>query len=1208
MHHLTTVLPQIHPFTFGDEPANAGDTVGVQCMVTKGDAPISIMWSLNGNNVKDIPGITVTKIGHKSSSLSIDLVSSIHKGTYTCLASNQAGHANYSTELAVNVAPQITPFDFSEDILNAGDTVSLICTVGKGDLPLSIHWLLNNETLNSGNSILINRNGKRISVLSIENVQHEHIGNYTCIAENEAGRSTHSALLNVNVGPQIMPFDFGTEPINDQEMAAVTCTASKGDSPFTLQWYFNGQIIKSGVNGVVLFNTKRTSQLSIESVSHHHQGNYTCLVKNQAGSVNHTAELYVNVPPQIKPFDFGEEPVNAQEMVLVTCAVNKGDQPLVIEWYFNGKKLKPGDTGISVSNTKRFSQLNMDSVSHQNQGNYTCVVKNEAGSVNYTSQLFVNVAPVIIPFEFDGSVFYGEAVQVMCHVPKGDKPLTFKWSFNGGDVSSLPGLNIMNVGDMGSALIIPAVTAAHSGNYTCTAANVVARASHLATLNVKVLPYIVPFEADESIFAGEPVQLTCLVSKGDLPVDIKWHFHGYENESSHLGIMTTKMTSRTSFLSIAAAGAGHSGRYTCTAANSAGIANYSTVINVRVLPHIKPFELDEAVFAGETVHLDCYVSKGDIPLNISWSFKGASVTQKMGIKTSKPSERVSTLDIRNALGSNSGNYTCSASNAAGTTNHTAVLNVIVPPQINSFEFSEEPVNAQEMVLVTCTVSKGDQPLNIEWYFNGNKVVSGALGINLSNTKRTSQLSIESVLCHVTKGDMPLSLKWLFRGRPVDNIKGVTVSKVGDKSSILAIPSVTEKHSGNYTCTAWNTVASANHTATLNVQVPPHIVPFEAEEPVFAGESMQLTCHISKGDAPIAINWSFHGKDLSSHQGISTTKIGDRTSVLTISSAVASHSGEYSCHASNKAGLAVHSTTVNVHVLPYIVPFEADEFVFAGESVQLNCHVSKGDLPLDIKWHFHGFDNSSSHLGIMTTKMTSRTSFLSIAAAAASHSGNYTCVAANNAGATNHSTVLNVHVKPNILPFDVDQALFSGESVQMMCHISKGDTPLDVHWEFNGKRLSRELGTFSSVGERSSVLVLPSVVGAHSGHYTCIAKNRAGTATYTTILKVIVVPYINPFEVEESIFAGESIHLTCHVSKGDRPLQISWSFQGQEIPYHNNMGITTTKLGEKASVLSVPTAMGHHSGNYTCTASNRAGRAHHTVLVNIHGSTSLPTYV
>lgn len=96
------------------------------------------------------------------------------------------------------MVPQITPFDFGEDVLNAGDTVSMTCTVGKGDLPLKIHWTLNDKELHSENNVLINRSGKRISLLSIENVQHEHIGNYTCIAENEAGRSSHSAVLKVN--------------------------------------------------------------------------------------------------------------------------------------------------------------------------------------------------------------------------------------------------------------------------------------------------------------------------------------------------------------------------------------------------------------------------------------------------------------------------------------------------------------------------------------------------------------------------------------------------------------------------------------------------------------------------------------------------------------------------------------------------------------------------------------------------------------------------------------------------------------------------------------------------------------------------------------------------------------------------------------------------------------------------------------------------
>lgn len=65
--------------------------------------------------------------------------------------------------------------------------------------------------------------------------------------------------------------------------------------------------------------------------------------------------------------------------------------------------------------------------------------------------------------------------------------------------------------------------------------------------------------------------------------------------------------------------------------------------------------------------------------------------------------------------------------------------------------------------------------------------------------------------------MPIKLTWLFRDRPLEKNDAVVVTKMGDRSSILAIPSVSEKHTGNYTCTASNVVASTNHSAKLNVQ-------------------------------------------------------------------------------------------------------------------------------------------------------------------------------------------------------------------------------------------------------------------------------------------------------------------------------------------------------------------------------------------------------
>lgn len=99
---------------------------------------------------------------------------------------------------------------------------------------------------------------------------------------------------------------------------------------------------------------------------------------------------------------------------------------------------------------------------------------------------------------------------------------------------------------------------------------------------------------------------------------------------------------------------------------------------------------------------------------------------------------------------------------------------------------------------------------------------------------------------------------------------------------------------------------------ISCLVFPHIIPFDLEEEVNSGESIQLNCHVSKGDAPLKISWNFHGEALSSHMGITTTKLGDRSSVLTIGSAMAAHSGNYTCTATNAAGSTSYTAPVHVN--------------------------------------------------------------------------------------------------------------------------------------------------------------------------------------------------------------------------------------------------------------------------------------------------------
>lgn len=48
-----------------------------------------------------------------------------------------------------------------------------------------------------------------------------------------------------------------------------------------------------------------------------------------------------------------------------------------------------------------------------------------------------------------------------------------------------------------------------------------------------------------------------------------------------------------------------------------------------------------------------------------------------------------------------------------------------------------------------------------------------------------------------------------------------------------------------------------------------------------------------------------------------------------------------------------------------------------------------------------------------------------------------------------------------------------------------------------------------MAEQTSFLSIASVTGAHSGNYTCIAKNRAGEDRYTAVLHVNGIPLVDP---------------------------------------------------------------------------------------------------
>lgn len=90
------------------------------------------------------------------------------------------------------------PFSFGEDPFHAGESATIQCTVSHGDQPLNISWSFNQQPIPSSATVTVARVTSRVSVLTIEPVLAGHIGNYTCVAVNLAGRAEHTSILLVN--------------------------------------------------------------------------------------------------------------------------------------------------------------------------------------------------------------------------------------------------------------------------------------------------------------------------------------------------------------------------------------------------------------------------------------------------------------------------------------------------------------------------------------------------------------------------------------------------------------------------------------------------------------------------------------------------------------------------------------------------------------------------------------------------------------------------------------------------------------------------------------------------------------------------------------------------------------------------------------------------------------------------------------------------
>ncbi|XP_039148176.1 Down syndrome cell adhesion molecule-like protein Dscam2 isoform X33 [Drosophila simulans] len=298
------VPPSIAPFSFGDDPVNTGENAGVQCMVQKGDVPITIKWTLNSRPIiNGEEGITILKLSPKTSVLNIAAVEQDHRGVFKCIAENKAGSSFTTSELKVNVPPRwiLEPTDKA---FAQGSDAKVECKADGFPKP-QVTWKKavgdtpgEYKDLKKSDNIRVEE-----GTLHVDNIQKTNEGYYLCEAINGIG-SGLSAVIMISVQA---PPEF-TEKLRNQtarrgEPAVLQCEA-KGEKPIGILWNMNNMRLdpKNDNRYTIreeILSTGVMSSLSIKRTERSDSALFTCVATNAFGSDDASINMIVQEVPEM---------------------------------------------------------------------------------------------------------------------------------------------------------------------------------------------------------------------------------------------------------------------------------------------------------------------------------------------------------------------------------------------------------------------------------------------------------------------------------------------------------------------------------------------------------------------------------------------------------------------------------------------------------------------------------------------------------------------------------------------------------------------------------------------------------------------------------------------------------------------------------------------------------------------------------------------
>uniref|UniRef100_A0A667I480 Peroxidasin like n=1 Tax=Lynx canadensis TaxID=61383 RepID=A0A667I480_LYNCA len=352
-------------------------------------------------------------------------------------------------------SPRIT-FEPQDVEVTSGNTVYFTCRA-EGNPKPKITWIHNNHSLDLEDDTRLNLFDD--GTLMIRNTRESDQGEYQCMARNSAGEvKTQNAMLRYS-SPPAKP-SFIIQPQDTEVLVGTSttleCMATGHPHPHVTWTRGSGEALDGSRH------LATSGGLYLQNVTLQDHGRFTCHAANNQGSVQATANIIVQAPPQFTRIPKDQMVIEGHSVEFLCEA--EGNPPPIIAWTKAGGQLpQEGPHTVLSSGT-----LRIDHVAHHDQGQYECQAVSPLGVKKASVRLTVKpkALPVFTQLPQDTSIQVGKNINISCHA-RGEPQPVITWNKAGVQITEsgkfhVSGEGVLTIYDAGQA---------DQGKYECVARN-----------------------------------------------------------------------------------------------------------------------------------------------------------------------------------------------------------------------------------------------------------------------------------------------------------------------------------------------------------------------------------------------------------------------------------------------------------------------------------------------------------------------------------------------------------------------------------------------------------------------------------------------------------------------------------------------------------------------------------------------------------------